>query len=329
MVVFLIVPFLIISFMWKLFGNIKVKDITNRHVVIIGGSSGIGKSLAILAAKKNAHVTIIARNIDKLSEAITEIKENAINPTDQKINFVSVDVTNFEDVENNLCEIEETVGPIYMLVNCAGFAVCGELENFTVNQIKSLINVNLLGSIYPIKAIVPKFKERKEGIIVLTGSQVSLFGLYGYSVYSSCKFALRGLAESLYMELKPYNISVTLALPPDTDTPGFKEENKTKPIETLRISDMGDIFNPGDVANKIMRDALGGQFFSHIGFESFITTTLCKGMSPFTSFFQVIMESMIIGWIRLISSFYVHRFHKIVQLCYDEKKKQKKIKPNM
>ncbi|KAL3290135.1 hypothetical protein HHI36_023500 [Cryptolaemus montrouzieri] len=323
MVVFLIIPVLIIGLLWRIFGKSTKKDIAKKHVVIIGGSSGIGKSLAILAARKNAHVTIIARNIDKLSEAITDIKKNALNLKEQTISYVSVDVSNFEDTENNLCEIEETVGPIYMLVNCAGFAVCGELEKFSVNDIKSLINVNLLGSIYPIKAIIPKFKQRREGIILLTGSQVSLFGLYGYSVYSSCKFAIRGLAESIYMELKPYNITVTLALPPDTDTPGYEKENQTKPEETVRLSEMGDLFQPEDVAQKMLEDALAGKFFSHIGLSSFLMTTLCKGMAPFTSSFQVIFESILIGLLRLIGAFYISRFHKIVQFCHNKKENGK------
>lgn len=81
-------------------------------------------------------------------------------------------------------------------------------------------------------------------------------GIFGYSAYCSTKFALRGLAESIAMELRPYNISVTLALPPDTDTPGFAVEELSKPLETRLISQTSGLVRPEVVADKLFRDAL-------------------------------------------------------------------------
>ncbi|KAJ8929629.1 hypothetical protein NQ314_017671 [Rhamnusium bicolor] len=325
MVVLLLIPALIIAVILKCLKPIKNISIKGKHVVVTGGSSGIGKSVAILAAQRGAQVTILARNIDKLTEAQEEIKKHCVNE-EQMITKVSVDVANYEDVENNLCELEEIVGPIFMLVNCAGIAICGKVEDFTVQEVKNLIDVNFLGTFYPIKAVVSKFKERKEGIIVLTSSQVALMGMYGYSVYSSCKFALRGLAESLYMEVKPYNISVTLALPPDTDTPGFETENKTKPKETKLLSETGGLHKPNDVAKKLMDDALSQKFFSYIGFESFILTTLCIGMSPFSSLLEILIQAIILGPLRLIGAFYIVSFSKIIKKCFLEKQNKKNNK---
>lgn len=275
MFVFLFLPVLLMAGVVRLFTPPKRKSLKDRHVVITGGSSGIGKSVAVLAAKEGAHVTIIARNIEKLDEAYEEVKKACIS-NDQIIAKVSVDVSNYEAVENNLCEVEETVGPIYMLVNCAGMAICGVLEDFSPADIKQLINVNYLGTLYPIKAIIPKFKAREEGIIVLTASQVALMGMYGYSVYSSVKFALRGLAESLQMEVKPYGINVTLALPPDTDTPGFENENKTKPTETKLISAAGGLFKPEVVAKKLLDDALVSCFHNLISNPLLLIRCLVK-----------------------------------------------------
>lgn len=81
-------------------------------------------------------------------------------------------------------------------------------------------------------------------------------GIFGYSAYCSTKFALRGLAESIAMELRPYNISVTLSLPPDTDTPGFAIEELSKPLETRLISQTSRLVSPDVVADKLFRDAL-------------------------------------------------------------------------
>lgn len=252
---FLLIPIIIAVAFVKLLKPSQTVSLKGRHVVVTGGSSGIGKACAVFAAQKGAHVTIIARNIEKLAEAAEEIKNHVISD-EQIISKVSVDIVHYEDVENNLSELEEIVGPIFMLVNCAGMAICGKIEDYTEQQIKTLIDVNFLGSIYAVKAIVPKFKKRKEGIIVLTASQLGLLGMYGMSAYAACKFALRGLAESLHMELKDYNISVTLSLPPDTDTPGLAEENKTKPKETKVLCATSGLVKPEEVANKLMNDAL-------------------------------------------------------------------------
>ncbi|KAG5894924.1 hypothetical protein JTB14_008883 [Gonioctena quinquepunctata] len=302
----------------KYFKYVSKVSVKGKHVVITGGSSGIGKSLAIIAAKQGAHVTIIARNLDKLENTQTEIKKYCRDES-QIITKVSVDVTNYEDIKSNLFELEEKVGPIFMLVNCAGMAICGRVEDFTEQEVKQLFEVNFLGSFYPVKAILPKFKQREEGIIVLTGSQVTLMGMYGYSVYSSCKFALRGFAESLQMETKPYGISVTLALPPDTDTPGYELENRTKPIETKLISEVAGLVKPDEVAKNIMDDALKGRFFSYTGFESFILTTLCIGMSPFSSFFDVIVQAVLLGPLRLVSVYYQLSFDKIIKKCHSQR----------
>lgn len=252
---FILIPVIIALAVLKFLRPIKKVSLKSKHVVVIGGSSGIGKACAILAAQRGAHVTIIARNIERLIEAQKEIQKYA-QDEEQLISKVSIDVIHYEDMENNLSELEEIVGPIYMLINCAGLAICGKIEDYTEQQIKTLIDVNLLGSMYAVKAIVPKFKKRREGIIVLTASQLALMGMYGMTVYAACKFALRGLAESLQMEVKNYNISVTLALPPDTDTPGLENENITKPDVTKILCATAGLAKPEDVAEKLMNDAL-------------------------------------------------------------------------
>lgn len=81
-------------------------------------------------------------------------------------------------------------------------------------------------------------------------------GIFGFSGYCCTKFALRGLAESIAMELNPYDVSVTLSLPPDTDTPGFAVEELTKPLETKLISAAGSLVKPEAVAAALINDAL-------------------------------------------------------------------------
>lgn len=252
---FLLIPFIIVYVFKKLFLKKTLPSLKSKHVVITGGSSGIGKSFAKLVVKCGAHVTIIGRNMNKLDTALAEIEKERID-SNQHIQSVSLDVTNYANVEKVLHTIDSSIAPIYMLVNCAGLAICGKLEDMSVSDIETVVNTNFLGTVYPIKAIIPQLKKRNEGYIIITSSQAGLVGIFGLSTYTGSKFALRGFAEALNMELEPHNIGVTVGVPPDTDTPGLETENKTKPIETRLISETGGLFNPDDIARRMLDDTL-------------------------------------------------------------------------
>jgi 3-dehydrosphinganine reductase len=225
-------------------GKIRVNKFSEKAApkdfYFLGGSSGIGLHLAINAVKLGANVTVFARNEKKLQEAVEEIRSHKISPR-QKVEYKSLDLAKatYKDIESAFGEIEEKCGDIYMLVNCAGMAICGTIEEMEEKDVKYLMDLNYYGTYFPIKYVLPKMKARKDGIIVMTGSQASLLGIYGLGAYSAAKFALRGLAETLAMETKHLGISVTLALPTDTDTPGFENEQKSKPIETKLICGSG------------------------------------------------------------------------------------------
>ncbi|KAL8621700.1 hypothetical protein ACOMHN_024671 [Nucella lapillus] len=139
-------------------------------------------------------------------------------------------------------------------------------------------------------------------------------GLFGYTAYSS-KFALRGLAESLQMELKPHNIQVTLAFPPDTDTPGYAEEQKSKPKETRLLSESGGLFQPDVVARTIIQDMVKGRFFSSVGLDGLMLSTVTAGFSPVTSLLQAVQQVMLMGVFRLVSVFYLAHFDRTMKSC--------------
>ena len=314
-----------ILFVRYYFWRRRIRNVDNRHVVVTGGSSGIGKCVAIIAAKYGAHVTIIARDLQKLEIARNEVIHACKNKDVQRVEYLSLDVGgDYKTVEKALSDVEKTMGPIYMLVNCAGTAICGKIEDTSVADLKKMININFLGSYYCTKAVVQRMKASQEGIIVLTSSQAALLGIFGYSAYCSTKFALRGLAESIAMELAPYNISVTLSLPPDTDTPGFAIEELSKPLETKLISETSALVRPEVVANKLFNDALAGKFFSTVGVEGFMLAALCAGMSPFSSIAELVVQSTLVGLFRLVSACYLVHFQRIIRNCIKTRDQNKK-----
>ena len=142
-----------------------------------GGSSGIGKCVAVLAARQGAHVTIIARNLEKMQLARDEILEACRDRTSQRIECVALDVSgDYEGTKKVFEDLERSQGPCYMLVNCAGTAICGKIEDTTDFMMRHLVNLNLMGTYNCTKAVVPSMKRANGGKIVLVGSQATLLG---------------------------------------------------------------------------------------------------------------------------------------------------------
>lgn len=176
---------------------------------------------------------------------------------EQRFQYYCLDLSGgYMDVAKTLAAAEANFGSIYMLINCAGLAVCGIFEEVSLPDARRLMDINYWGSYHCARYVLTKMKQSREGILVFTASQAALFGIYGYGPYAASKYAVRGLAETIAMETRHLGISVTLALPSDTDTPGFENEEKTKPKETKIISSSGGLANPEQVAKRIMHDAL-------------------------------------------------------------------------
>lgn len=263
----------------------------------------------------------MARNEDKLLQAKKEIEKHSIN-NKQVVLCISVDVSqDYNQVENVIKQAQEKLGPVDMLVNCAGTAIAGKFEDIEVGTFERLISINYLGSVYPSRAVITTMKERRVGRIVFVSSQAGQLGIFGYTAYSASKFALRGLAEALQMEVKPYNVYVTVAYPPDTDTPGYIVENKTKPLETHLISETTSICKPEQVAKQIVKDAIQGNFTSSLGSDGYMLSALTCGMAPVTSITEGLQQVVTMGLFRTIALFYLGSFDSIVRRCMVQKVK--------
>ncbi|XP_028831989.1 3-dehydrosphinganine reductase isoform X2 [Denticeps clupeoides] len=311
----LVVAFVLLLYMISPLLSPKPLKLSGAHVVVTGGSSGIGKCIAMECYRQGAFITLVARDEGKLLQAKREVESCAINDK-QVVLCISVDVSrDYAQVESVVRQAQEKLGPVDMLVNCAGTSVSGKFEEVDVERFRSLMEVNYLGSVYPTRAVVPTMKERRMGRIMFVSSQAGQVGLFGYTAYSPSKFALRGLAESLQMEMKPYNVYITVAYPPDTDTPALAEENKTKPLETKLISETSGVYQPEQVAKIVVKDAVNGNFCSSVGPDGYMLSALTCGMSPVTSITEGLQQIVTMGLFRTIALFYLGSFDSIVRRC--------------
>lgn len=218
----------------------------DQHVLITGGSSGIGLAIAQRAAAGGARVSLVARDSAKLSAARVAVGGQT---------FTAVaDVAIEAQVLAALAAAEQVNGPIDILITSAGVAKPGYFEAVPVAVFERTMAVNYFGTVYAVKAVVPGMRARCRGSVVLISSAVGLHGFFGYTPYAPTKFALRGLAESLRAELNGTGVHVMIVYPPDTDTPQLAEENLTKPVETRAITSSGGLWS----ADAIARVTLAG-----------------------------------------------------------------------
>ncbi|NEP76239.1 SDR family oxidoreductase [Okeania sp. SIO2G5] len=249
------------------------------HAIITGGSSGIGRSLALQLARRGTNVTIIARGQERLDRARQDIVAASIR-ADQQVLALSADVSDRLQAEWGIQEAIARLGPPSVLITSAGMAYPNYFQDIPIDIFEQTMAINYFGTLYCIRAALPAMETLGRGDIVMISSGAGLIGLYGYSAYCPSKFALRGLAESLRGELKPLGIGVAIAYPPDTDTPQLVEENKTKPPATKEITATAKLWQPDDVAQVILTAVDKGKFEITPGFEMTVLNRLHSLIAP-------------------------------------------------
>ena len=223
-----------------------------QHAIVTGGSSGIGLATARLLVQKGAHVSIIARDQERLDQALAQLATARQDPG-QRLAAESVDLTDWERTREALSTLAGNAHPPDLLVNAAGYAAPGYFREMPIAVFRESMDVDYFGTLHPTKALTPLMIERGQGHIVNFSSVAGFQGIFGYSAYSPAKYAVCGLTEVLRQELLPYGIQVSLVYPPTTDTPGLERENRTKPPECAEIEGQITVRSPDEVAREVVR----------------------------------------------------------------------------
>jgi short-subunit dehydrogenase len=183
-------------------------DLRDRVVVVTGASSGIGRELALLLARKGTRVAAAARRGERLASLKREVEAQG-----GALLAVECDVGDCGQVERLRDAVWEVWGPAEVLVNNAGRGAHGPIEQLAIEDIETLVRTNLLGAIYCTRAFLPAMLERGRGHLVFVSSVLGELPAPYHAVYGATKFAMTGLAESLEYELRPRGIRVTLVEP--------------------------------------------------------------------------------------------------------------------
>jgi 3-dehydrosphinganine reductase len=236
----------------------KASPFAGKRVVLTGGSSGIGRSLAVQLVQQGADLVLIARRAGLLEETAAELEKHRRH-AGQWWEIRPADVGRREQIESVLQELTRR-HEVDLLINNAGVACAEYLDRTPPEVFEEMMRINYLGTVWTTRALVPHFQERRRGHIANVASLAGVVGFVGYAAYAPSKFAVLGLSEVLRNELRPFGIRVSVLLPGDTDTPQLEAENLTCPAETRAISGQGHPLRPDDVARAFLRGIAAGRY---------------------------------------------------------------------
>lgn len=253
----------------------KAADFAGKRVYLVGGSLGIGLAIARRLAALGADLVIFARRRAPRDAAVAELR--ALAPA-CRVEGRALDVADHAEVLSVMAETTATLGVPDVLVNCAGRARPAPFEAIDHAAFVDTLRANLIGCWSTVHALVPCMKERG-GYVVNTASVAGLVGVFGYTDYCAAKFGVVGFSEALRAELRPHGITVSVLCPPDTATPGFDAENRTKPEETRVISAGAPLLTAEAVAAALLRGMARRRFLIVPGLGA-RAAVLAKRLAP-------------------------------------------------
>lgn len=181
---------------------------SNIVILVTGASSGIGQAIAEKLAG-NPKYTVYGTSRKEMPDRVVD---------DRTIHMIEMDVTDENSITNAMELLITKEKRIDVLINCAGFGISGAIESVPVEIAQKQFDVNFFGTVRVIQKTLPYMRSQKEGTIINIGSVAGYIPIPFQSMYSSAKFALESLTESLKMELSSFNINVCLVEPGDTRT---------------------------------------------------------------------------------------------------------------
>ncbi|WP_166239842.1 3-ketoacyl-ACP reductase [Paenibacillus turpanensis] len=214
---------------------------TNKTAIITGAGKGIGKAAAQALAKQGVRLGLLARSASDLEALQHELKQNY----GVDVFYAAADVSKPEEVKPASAQLIEQLGVVDILINNAGIATFGTVLDMDPAEWERIIQVNLMGTYYVTRAVLPAMLERKQGDIINVASTAGERGFATGSAYCASKFAVMGLTEALFHEVRKSNIRVTALTPSTVNTELAAKAG-------LPIGEEDRMMQPEDVAQLIV-----------------------------------------------------------------------------
>jgi len=246
------------------------------HVIITGGSSGIGLAVAQLYHARGWRISLLARREDMLNMAAQKINHGR-EQAESRVFWASVDVSDEQALQIALARAEANHGPCDVLVASAGRVDPQDFELQSPEIFESQFRVNFLGTVYAVRAVLKGMKQRGRGTIVSISSGAAMIGIPGYAAYCGSKSALVGFVEALRGELSHSGVNVCISFPPDTLTPQYEREITLRSGRAQTLMGTVAPWPVDKVAKKIVSGVEKAKGEIHFG----VALTLMSFFSPF------------------------------------------------
>ncbi|WP_339656301.1 3-ketoacyl-ACP reductase [Flavobacterium frigidarium] len=215
-----------------------MNDLKNKNAIITGAGKGIGKAIALALAKEGVNVVLVSRTADDIEKLATKIRSLRV-----KALAITADVSDITSIDQAVAKAVEEFGTIDILINNAGIAAFGKFLELEPTEWERIIKVNLMGTYYATRAVLPNMIERQTGDIINISSTAGQRGNALTSAYSASKFAVLGLTESLMQEVRKHNIRVTALTPSTVATEMAKDLKLTdgNPDNVMQAEDVAEL----------------------------------------------------------------------------------------
>jgi len=260
------------------FGKQNNFEVDGKTILLTGGSDGLGRSVAKILAQKGASIVVVARNVEKLDATITELKAHATRPESQRFHSISSDVSKAGEAIRVVSEVSEWNGGIHPdIVWClVGASRPTLFLDSTPEQHRQMMDINYWSCADMAHAILeqwlsPKTKE-SERHLIFTSSVLAFYTVVGYSPYSPTKAAIHSLSDTLLQEIRLYtsSIKVHTIFPGTILTPGYEEENRTKPEITKELEEGYQGDSPDLVAKKSIEGLEKGEYLITTDWKGYV-----------------------------------------------------------
>ncbi|KFF15953.1 3-ketoacyl-ACP reductase [Flavobacterium hydatis] len=215
-----------------------MSNLKDKNALITGAGKGIGKAVAIALAKEGVNVILLARTQADIDTVATEI-----NALGVKSLAITADVADINSVNKAVEKAIAEFKTIDILINNAGIAAFGNFLELEPAAWERIIQVNLMGTYYVTRAVLPNMIANQIGDIINISSTAGLNGNALTSAYSASKFAVLGLTDSLMQEMRKHNIRVTALTPSTVATDMAKELKLTdgNPEKVMQSEDIAEL----------------------------------------------------------------------------------------
>ena len=214
-----------------------------KNVLITGASSGIGKAFALKCANDSCNIFLASRSKEKLEEVKALIEERGSTAV-----VVPTDVTKANEVKELFLEATKDGNTLDVVFNNAGLGHIANIYEQTVEEIESMVDVNVKGVLLVAKYASEVMVKQQYGHLILTSSLAGLITVPSWATYVATKWAITGFTDTIRMELKKYNIKVSSLHPGLVKTEFFEKEKANMSEEELNEQ---NAVTPEEVADAV------------------------------------------------------------------------------